>query len=668
MLGELSGWLHQSFNDLVVWIELHPGRAYFLVFLTACLESLVVVGLFLPGTVLMFAIGALIAADALAFWPACLWAAAGAVAGDGLSFWIGRHFHQRLRVVWPFRRYPALINHGVDFFHRHGGKSVVFARFVGPVRPFLPAVAGMLDMPAGRFFLVNVLSALVWAPAYLIPGVVFGASLSLAAEVAGRLAVLILILVALVWFSLWLIHRLFNLLQPRLANWTDRALVWGRQHPRLRPLAGALLEPDHPEARGLAAWLALLFLSAAALGLLLAQPLIGIDHWLHVGLQDLRTPTADRIFVAITTTGDSLPVLTGLVLVLAWLAWRGYGRAAAHWLLAVASAWAMAQGLKLLLQVARPLPMYDGVAAYAFPSVHVTLASVGYGFLAILIARELAPERRWLPYSLAGLPIVLMAFSRLYLGAHWLSDIAGGLALGVATVALFGIAYRRHPAPALPWRRLLGVFLLAQLALAASHTVLRFEPALARYTPVLEQAPLNRAGWLAGDWQQLPAHRLDLAGGDRHPLNIQYLGTLAALETALTARGWRTPPPLQLDNLILWLSPDATASRLPVLPQIHDGHYESLRLIKGGDGNRLWILRLWRSDRQQDTTGVPLWIGNVSVLEPTRPFDYLVYLDTRYDPAAALELQGDLESVFRVEPRERPAGRAMAVERVMLVY
>lgn len=668
MLSDLSGWLHQSFSDLVVWIELYPARAYFLVFLTACLESLVVVGLFLPGTVLMFAIGALIATDALAFWPACLWAAAGAVTGDGLSFWLGRHFHQRLRVVWPFRRYPGLINHGVDFFHRHGGKSVVFARFIGPVRPFLPAVAGMLDMPAGRFLLVNVLSALVWAPAYLIPGVVFGASLSLAAEVAGRLVVLILLIVGLVWFSLWLIHRLFNLLQPHLASWTDRALVWGRHHPRLRPLAGALLEPEHPEARGLALWMLLLFLSLAALGLLLARPLTGIDHWLHAGLQGLRTPTADRVFVAVTTTGDSLPVLAGLALVLAWLAWRGYGRAAGHWLFAALGAWAMAQGLKALLQVARPVAMFDGVAAFAFPSVHVTLAVVAYGFLAILIAREISPERRWLPYSLAGLPIVLIAFSRLYLGAHWLSDIAGGLALGLATVALFGIAYRRHPAPALPWRRLLGVFLVLHLVLAAGHTGMQFERALARYAPLQEKTPLNRSEWLAGDWRGLPAYRLDLAAGEQHPLNVQYLGTLEALEAALTARGWRSPPPPAFDKLLLWLSPDTTATRLPVLPQIHDGHYESLRLIKAGADDRLTILRLWRSERIQHSTRTPLWIGSVSVLEPTRRFAYLVYLDTRYDPAAGLELLADLRGEFQVEMYRRPAGQAMAPVEVMLVY
>lgn len=655
MLSDLTGWLHTSFTGLVHWVELHPYWAYLLVFLTACLESLAVVGLFLPGTVLMFTIGAFIATDALAFWPTCLWAALGAVVGDGMSFWLGRYFHQRLRVIWPFRRYPALLNHGVDFFHRHGGKSVVFARFIGPVRPFLPAVAGMLDMPAPRFFLVNILSALVWAPAYLLPGVVFGASLSLAAEVAGRLVILILLVAAMIWFSLWLIHRLANLIQPHLANWIDRVLTWSRRHPRLRPMAGALLEPDHPEARGLALWSLLLLLSSAALGLLLSQPLIGIDHWVNAGLQGLRSPTADRIFVALTSSGDSPVVFASFTILLTWLAWRGYRKAAGHWLFAVLIAYGLAQGLKFALQIQRPASLADGISAFAFPSVHTTLATTLYGFLAILIAREVSVERRWIPYSLATLPIVLIAFSRLYLGVHWLSDVAGGLALGLATVALFGVAYRRHPAAALPWRTLLGLFLAVHLTLASVYTGLQLDRALTRYAPSTDLHPISTRSWLEGGWQRLPADRLDLAGASRHPLNIQYLGRLELLQQYLQDRGWHRPEPVTLANMMLWLSPQTPVNRLPVLPQLHDGHYETLRLIKSADDNHLWVLRLWRSDWERRNATAPLWIGSISALTPTRRFDYMAYLKTVYDPRAQESLRDDLLDFFRIEMQKREA-------------
>ena len=68
------------------------------------------------------------------------------------------------------------------FFEKYGGKSVAFGRFVGPMRAVIPLVAGMMGMPTGRFLAANILSAIVWAPVYLLPGIVFGASLELAAE------------------------------------------------------------------------------------------------------------------------------------------------------------------------------------------------------------------------------------------------------------------------------------------------------------------------------------------------------------------------------------------------------------------------------------------------------------------------------------------------------
>ncbi|MFQ5643193.1 MAG: DedA family protein [Thiogranum sp.] len=134
----------------MLWIKTHPHWAGLVVLLVSALESFLVVGLFVPGTVVMFGIGTMIAAGSMELMPTLILAAIGAVIGDGTSYFIGRHYHQRLRVMWPFRNYPQMISRGVDFFHQHGGKSLVLARFVGPVRPLVPAVAGMLDRGADR--------------------------------------------------------------------------------------------------------------------------------------------------------------------------------------------------------------------------------------------------------------------------------------------------------------------------------------------------------------------------------------------------------------------------------------------------------------------------------------------------------------------------------------
>ncbi|MCW8921790.1 MAG: DedA family protein, partial [Sedimenticola sp.] len=177
----------EFFQQILAWVSLHPGWSYSVIFLTAMAESLAFVGLIVPGVAIMFGIGALIAGGAIAFWPTMGWAVAGAVAGDGLSFWLGRHYQQRLTSIWPFNRHPKSLQRGTEFFEKYGGKSVALGRFFGPIRAVIPLIAGMMGMSPLRFVVANVLSALAWAPLYLLPGIVFGASLELASEVAMRL-------------------------------------------------------------------------------------------------------------------------------------------------------------------------------------------------------------------------------------------------------------------------------------------------------------------------------------------------------------------------------------------------------------------------------------------------------------------------------------------------
>ena len=145
-------------------------------------ESLVFLSLFFPGTSVLFIAGTLLPAGTLPTIPVALGAIAGAVAGDGLSYWIGRKFGPRLNSIWPFRNRPDLTARGVKFFVRHGGRSVFIGRFFGPLRAVVPLAAGILRMPPGRYWAANIGSAILWAPAILIPAALLG-------ETARRIAV-----------------------------------------------------------------------------------------------------------------------------------------------------------------------------------------------------------------------------------------------------------------------------------------------------------------------------------------------------------------------------------------------------------------------------------------------------------------------------------------------
>jgi len=160
--------------ELTDWLATHQQWLGLAIFLISFTESLAVAGLVVPGVFMLFAVSALAAGGGMPLTVAVAWAFSGAVLGDLISFFLGRYFHQNIRNFGPFRRNPQWIDSGEFFFRRYGWLSIVLGRFIGPIRPIIPMVAGMFDMPVWRFVVINLLSALAWAPAYLIPGYTTG--------------------------------------------------------------------------------------------------------------------------------------------------------------------------------------------------------------------------------------------------------------------------------------------------------------------------------------------------------------------------------------------------------------------------------------------------------------------------------------------------------------
>ncbi len=620
------------------WIAANPGLAGWLVFAIALSESLAVVGLFVPGVVLMFVVGALVGGGMMELWPTLAWAAAGAVAGDGISYWIGRYYHQQLRTVWPFRRYPALIDKGEEFFRRHGGKGVLFGRFVGPVRPIIPVVAGMMDMPAWRFSLINVLSALLWAPAYILPGVIFSSSLSMATEVAGRLAVVMLLLFAVLLVTAWLMRRIFWLLQPRANPLIGLILEWSRHHPLIGGVAEALLDPEHPEARGLAILSVVLFVAVMVSVLLVAaiqesQLLGNLDLLIFNLLQELRTPWADQVMVFVTWFGGAYAVGLLLLVTAVWLGWKKNWRAASHMLAAIVCTQIMVLVLKAVTAIERPVVIYQGVNAFSFPSGHTAMATVTYGMLAIILAGMLPLARRWLAYGLAGVLAVLVGFSRLYLGVHWFSDVLAGFVLGVAWAALVGIAYRRHPPPA--QRATAGRFctvIVGAFLLAGAWGAAQVGQEASRYAPNRTVQQLNVDVWWENAWAELPAWRADFRSLHNHPLTVQWEGDIGELRERLAEVGWYTPPSLDVAHVLRLLASQTDVENFPVLPQVNDGRHEGLRLVHAtGQPDLLLVLRLWPTDIILVPDDIPLWQGNVSYLRFSRVAGLITRASTEAD-------------------------------------
>lgn len=205
------------------WMIANPHWAGLATFVIAAAESLAVVGILVPGIAIFFAIGSLIGIDVLDFWPILLWAIAGAVVGDNISFWLGKTFKTRLWHIWPLSKYPDLPESGAQFFQKHGGKSIIFGRFVGPIRAIVPAVAGMSNMSGRYFLLVNVFSAILWAPVILLPGVLFGEAAQKAQAFFPELLLLMAAFFGLLNIWMWLVKRWYRPAQP--LAWLPKAVV-----------------------------------------------------------------------------------------------------------------------------------------------------------------------------------------------------------------------------------------------------------------------------------------------------------------------------------------------------------------------------------------------------------------------------------------------------------
>lgn len=190
----------------------HPHWAGVLVFLTVFTESLAVIGVLVPGVAMMFVFGALSATGIMDWRSTLLWAIAGAISGDGLSYALGRYYQQGITRQWPFSRHPEMLVHGHEFFQRWGSFSVVIGRFFGPLRAVVPLVAGVLGMAPSRYLLANGLSACLWAPLYLSPGIVIGMTWQQSAELWWPIAAWGLVGALLLWALLrslrWVLGRL----------------------------------------------------------------------------------------------------------------------------------------------------------------------------------------------------------------------------------------------------------------------------------------------------------------------------------------------------------------------------------------------------------------------------------------------------------------------------
>jgi undecaprenyl-diphosphatase len=635
-------------QSLVAYLSAHPALALGAVFAAAFLEALAVVGTLIPGSSVVFAGGILVGLKALDPWFAGACAVTGAILGDSASYWIGDRYRDALRAVWPLKRYPRLFARGEAYFAKHGAASVFLGRFLSPIRAIVPIVAGMSGMPAGAFYRMNVLSAFAWAAAHMLPGMLFGASLQLAGAVSSRLVVVVAVLVAGVWLVAHVTRLAIHYGSPLVAWMRDRVVAGARDRRGIVSRAVlALLDPARRET-GVLLVSAIVLIGAAWLfmgiveDVLSGDPLVSFDRTVYDALQAVRTGWGDNVMVAITEFGSAYVIVPVIAVVSLWLAVTRRFRTLGYWISAIV--FSSLTVLALKYSIGRVRPMHDNamIDALSFPSGHAAVAMVVYGFLASLVARGKAGWQKAVITVGTAIPILLIAFSRIYLGVHWFSDVAASLALGLAWIALLTIAYATHvqerPLRAMPVLLMVAVTVAVSGGLYAGRDHARD---LARYAKLPATRTLAFDTWKDGGWRSVAAARTEIAGRVDEPFRVQWVAGAGSIGRVLESAGWESPELWWSKAALLWLLPATPIDALPVLTKFHRGEPQALTFVYPLGARERVVARLWRV---ADVVGPgvntrrSLWVAMITTERLESVYGLMATTRTRGDFVAPLQL------------------------------
>jgi len=412
------------------------------------------VGFVFPGEIAVI-LGGVVAYQGRAPLGAVIVAAvSGAILGDSLGYFIGKRWGDHL-LRGTIGHLPIIRRH-IDehlasaraYVRRRKGSAVFFGRFTAALRVLVPRLAGMSDVHYPTFLLYNALGGILWGTGFAVLGYFAGAGYKHVAKIAGRIGLLLLVLVV-VGLILSRVFRRLGERSARLRGLADRAanlpfFAWVRRRfPRQVAWLRARLDPSSPRGFALTFTLAV---GAVAAWIFtgLTQDVVAHDetalldprmlHWVLAH----RTAWLTTVMKTVTWLGSNVVIVPVLLLVAAfYLLRRRDWRPGAKLAVAVGGAIVLYDIVKAAVGRARP-PATVWIGHYsggAFPSGHATQTVAFYGMLALTLTTGRSVRTWVLLWTGAAMIALLVGASRIYLGAHWLSDVVGGYALGAAWLA-----------------------------------------------------------------------------------------------------------------------------------------------------------------------------------------------------------------------------------------
>lgn len=611
-----------NISPLLEWLNANPNLAGLAVFIISAGESIAIIGTIVPGTIMMAAIGTVTGAGIIPFWSTMLWAIAGAILGDGISYWMGHYFKGRLPSIWPFRKYPGFLEKGERFVHKYGVMGVFIGRFAGPVRALVPLVAGMMGMKPAPFTIANVTSAILWAPAYMLPGIIIGAaSQELPPDIAMNVVLVLVLLSLLILLSFWFVFEFFRLIRNQIERGLNHLWLVLKESRYFSTITIVLKHHD-PEQHHGQLTLAFYFLLTSFLTFLLAFYVklagaenIAVNDTAYHLFRGIRTEMADKIMIALTLLGQKQVILTMVAALFAYLLFSKRWRAAIHALALAVLASGSVFIIKRLVESTRPWGIFNGPETYSMPSGHATLSATIYMGIAFILANTLNKKWRWMIYAPAIILILMIGISRLYLGAHWFTDILCGWLISISLLILVILSYHRQREKNFNILAISTVCITSLLAAYLVFYYLEFTQFITNYAQI--QRPtliISESEW----WQKnenIPEFHVSLFGIPSQPINIEWVGHLDQIKQNLMAEGWEIPPSRDWISTLHRITDIKSAQYLPLIPpQYLDKNPVLLLTREINGGRKTLVLRLWGSQRTIKENQHHLWVGTIGLI------------------------------------------------------
>ncbi|WP_133130459.1 VTT domain-containing protein [Legionella yabuuchiae] len=605
-------------QPLTVWIYANPHWALFFTFLISFTESLAIIGSIIPGSVTMTAIGILAGSGVMRIDLTLFAAILGAVAGDSASYLLGSKFKHRLPNMWPFSRYPNWLRYGREYFAKHGGKSVLIGRFIGPLRSVIPLIAGMMHMNRWHFLLANVASAIGWSIVYVMPGVLIGAASSeLSAENASRLFILILVFLVFTWLLSvgikWILVRIHFFLKDKL----HRFWITLSQKPKIG-IYIRQLTPDDEENHSrtvilLIIFLLCLFFSIALTALVTQSEWISlINKPIQYFFHSLQTQHFDAFFILISLFIHPLSLSALVLSITIYTIYHRDLRTLTYWLSLTVLTAMVVYALNHFIHVPQAAIITKHKIKQVYPSTNITFATALFGFLILYISTQYRTVIT-LTIRITLVSILFIAgIGAIYLADNWISGVLGAYSIGFAICLGHWILYRRkHYQIARSHLPIVFSCLALLFGTAVSYGIY-FNHMLQEHRPYHKQYVLTKHAW----WNQtniiLPIYTTNRIGQKTGLFNIQFAGNIRSLEEQLSQAGWKKQTTSFFFSLLEKASGLSNNEEIPLMAQLYQNLKPALVMTyKLNENHPILILRLWRSNFHLKNYSSPIWLGSI---------------------------------------------------------